>query len=296
MLDLNSSRWGELKHAYGRADGDPDTREVLRQLYTVSNNAALPNELSEELWSSICHQGTVYTASYAALPHIVEITKERLPEHRLVHIILITSIQQGRHRGDSAPIPTFLADSYFSALKQTTSLITDCLSIEWTEEEYRYLLSALAAMQGHIALAWQLERTEDTETCPECQAVFATQGYEQFVDKEKLSSGTKLFFGEHSAGDFNDYLKWCVTHPAGFVIVNPLDGPISERELHRVGCTELNRIDYNEPRHFHERVWRLCSTDWWSMYNQICNLGLSPWQQTINRCQVCISTEPSYSD
>jgi hypothetical protein len=64
VIPLDSPRWSELKHAHG--DGS-DLPEILGRL---SDGDA---EAMDDLFGSICHQGTTYTASYAAVPHLAEI-------------------------------------------------------------------------------------------------------------------------------------------------------------------------------------------------------------------------------
>jgi hypothetical protein len=68
MLELSSPRWGELRDAYGSAAKIP---ELLRQL------SALPSDKGNSepwfsLWSALAHQGDVYSASFAAVPHVIE--------------------------------------------------------------------------------------------------------------------------------------------------------------------------------------------------------------------------------
>jgi hypothetical protein len=72
MLDLNSPRWSELTHAYGNAADIPD---LLRQVETAPPQDNYKSEPSFSIWSALCHQGDVYTATYAAMPHIVAIAK-----------------------------------------------------------------------------------------------------------------------------------------------------------------------------------------------------------------------------
>ncbi|MFE7194820.1 hypothetical protein [Kitasatospora sp. NPDC057541] len=52
--------WSRLTHAYGPADDIPDLLDRL----VVAPTA----DLWSDLWSALCHQGTVYPASFAALP------------------------------------------------------------------------------------------------------------------------------------------------------------------------------------------------------------------------------------
>ena len=69
MLPLDSDRWADLQHAYGSADDIPDLLLKLRKLPDSKNN----KEPWFSLWSSLAHQGDVYSASFAAVPHVVEV-------------------------------------------------------------------------------------------------------------------------------------------------------------------------------------------------------------------------------
>ncbi|QND47158.1 hypothetical protein HB780_15660 [Rhizobium lusitanum] len=71
MLELDDPQWRELQHAYGNASNIP---ALLRAL---ASSTGLKKGYTDEpwftLWSSLCHQGDAYTASYAAIPHVVQI-------------------------------------------------------------------------------------------------------------------------------------------------------------------------------------------------------------------------------
>ena len=68
MLGLDDPRWTELRHAYGTAS---DTPNVLRQLRSTSVSTDR-EEPWFTLWSSLAHQGDVYSASFAACPTLSE--------------------------------------------------------------------------------------------------------------------------------------------------------------------------------------------------------------------------------
>src|SRR5262245_2777864 len=70
MIPLDSPEWRRLQHAYGPASDIPD---LLRQLAANPCAKKSGDEPWHSLWSALCHQGDVYTASYAAVPHIVDI-------------------------------------------------------------------------------------------------------------------------------------------------------------------------------------------------------------------------------
>jgi uncharacterized protein YbaR (Trm112 family) len=80
MLDLNSSRWSELRHAFGPAQ---DVPELLRALATESE-PRYSRDLSqttdnptpwEQVYTKLCHQGSLYSATFAAFPHMVDIAE-----------------------------------------------------------------------------------------------------------------------------------------------------------------------------------------------------------------------------
>ncbi len=71
LIALDDPRWAALQHAYGAADDIP---ELLANLSIPKDERSEDDPIEdtwEELWSSLCHQGDVYSASFAAVPHIV---------------------------------------------------------------------------------------------------------------------------------------------------------------------------------------------------------------------------------
>ena len=87
MLTLAAPRWAELQHAYGSAVDIPPL------LSRLSRRAELPTSAREEpldeLWQSLCHQGTPDEAAYAALPHLVDIAAARSARERpwVLHLV-----------------------------------------------------------------------------------------------------------------------------------------------------------------------------------------------------------------
>lgn len=82
--------WTQLRHAYGRADDVPGMLDRL-----------VPDEDAEvwtELSSAICHQGTVYSASFAALPRLTEVARDWAPADRLWPLTLAGWIVAGANQ------------------------------------------------------------------------------------------------------------------------------------------------------------------------------------------------------
>src|SRR5215210_6929264 len=124
MLELNSPRWGELKHAYGEASDIP---ELLERAKAVAPSAQLRSEPWFALWSALCHQNDVYTASYAAVPHLAAIAGIKPLAERVEVMALIGSIESCRHRSDMPLIPDDLVAGYLAALGKTADSVLECL-------------------------------------------------------------------------------------------------------------------------------------------------------------------------
>jgi hypothetical protein len=65
-LSLDDTRgWADLKHAYGSAGDIP---HLMQQLLALSASSGR-DEPWFSPWSALAHQGDVYSASFAAVPH-----------------------------------------------------------------------------------------------------------------------------------------------------------------------------------------------------------------------------------
>jgi hypothetical protein len=78
---LRQVPWETLQHAYGSAKDTPTWLLAL-----LSDQAERRDEALSELWASICHQGSVYEASCAAIPFLIEILAE-VPDSRKADIL-----------------------------------------------------------------------------------------------------------------------------------------------------------------------------------------------------------------
>ncbi|SOD88380.1 hypothetical protein SAMN06272765_5692 [Streptomyces sp. Ag109_G2-15] len=62
--------WSQLTHAYGPADDIPG-------LFARLDGGPGDEQVWHALWSALCHQGSVYSASFAALPLLTDIATGR---------------------------------------------------------------------------------------------------------------------------------------------------------------------------------------------------------------------------
>lgn len=114
MINLESSRWGELNDAYGPATKIP---ELLKQLRSnPSKSKDYKDEPWFSLWSALCHQGDIYTASYAAVPCVVQIGIEAKQDIDENFFFLPREIELVRISGKGPQVPEDLMDDYINAL------------------------------------------------------------------------------------------------------------------------------------------------------------------------------------
>lgn len=110
MLELDSLKWSELQSDHGSSEGVP---EALALLYKDPQNEVAWHTL----WSSLYHSSNVFTASYAALPHIVKIALESKTETVGMNFFLLpASIEIARMQGRGPAIPIELEPAYTSAM------------------------------------------------------------------------------------------------------------------------------------------------------------------------------------
>jgi hypothetical protein len=118
MFKLTDSRWSNLRHAYGNASDIPP---LLKQLRSFPEHSDYRSEPYFSLWSSLCHQGDVYTGSYAALPHVVAAIEAAPDIANWSALLLANSIEIGRLRGNGPQIPDELRQAYRDAVKRLPS-------------------------------------------------------------------------------------------------------------------------------------------------------------------------------
>lgn len=155
MLELNSSRWVELRDAYGSAENIPN---LLRQLSELpADDGTLEPWVS--LWSALAHQGDVYSASFAAVPHVIEAIASSPGRVTDVYFHFPAWIEICRHK-NSVDVPDEIATAYFDALKRIPALVASAAEERWGAAFAACALSAIAAAKGQHELAEALLELE----------------------------------------------------------------------------------------------------------------------------------------
>jgi hypothetical protein len=150
MLDLKSERWTTLEDAYGAATGIPD---LLRHLQGLPLAEDWLSEPYYSLWSALCHQGDVYTASYAAVPHIVNAllgSPARICDSAL-H--LAVAIEIGRARGRGPEVPADLRAPYFAAIRRLPDIVHALRDVKQDETMCRIAAAALFVTNDQVRFA-----------------------------------------------------------------------------------------------------------------------------------------------
>jgi hypothetical protein len=150
MMELNVERWSKLMHAYGSAEDIP---ALLQQLRDFPAEVDYKSEPYFSLWSALCHQGDVYSASYAAVPHIVDAMLSSPSALRASPLQLVVCIELARANVKGPPVPADLVESYTTAIRRLAEVTATAGRSAESEYECRLVAAALAVSRGHIRLA-----------------------------------------------------------------------------------------------------------------------------------------------
>jgi hypothetical protein len=148
MLSLDSPKWLELKHAYGSASDIPN---LLRQLEAMPSSEG-DKEPWFSLWSSLAHQGDIYSASFAAVPHVVRVLKQAPTKADFSYFQFPAWVEICRQK-NAIEIPIELEAPYFQALSELPSLVAAAAARQWDSNLLCCALSAFAAAKGFGSVA-----------------------------------------------------------------------------------------------------------------------------------------------
>ncbi|MEU0564658.1 hypothetical protein ABZ297_04550 [Nonomuraea sp. NPDC005983] len=161
MIVGMSTDWSRLEHAYGVATDLP-------QLFEEVGDPELAPNAWHELWSSLCHQGTVYPASFAALPVLADIASSRMPGDQRAAISLagrIVAEETQLHR------PGYCRQRYPAEIDELHRIVQRHLTeepFEGDEHDYLYPLEDLLAFEGVPVWSECLLPNLHDVICPSC--------------------------------------------------------------------------------------------------------------------------------
>lgn len=155
--------WAALQHAYGTAEDVPD---LLR---AAGESSAEHGPAWDELWSRLCHQDTVYTASYAALPLLADIAEHHEPAGYVAALDLAAAIVAST---DGPIDPAVVRGEHAKTITRLRDLAERNLPHAATDVELVYGLQALMAFEDGGVWQRQLSHVADGElpvVCPHCR-------------------------------------------------------------------------------------------------------------------------------
>jgi hypothetical protein len=157
LLSLDSPRWKELKHAYGQAI---DTPALLLRLTDLPKSEGR-SEPWFSIWSSLAHQGDVYPASFAAVPHVVAALAFDPIRCDSAYFQFPAWVEICRVRKKVA-IPADLYKPYIESMNSLPSLAAKWAEKPWSDSDLACVMAALAAAKGHVAIAEAVLEFTDT--------------------------------------------------------------------------------------------------------------------------------------
>ncbi|MFD7872922.1 hypothetical protein ACFV5G_02135 [Streptomyces sp. NPDC059766] len=155
--------WGRLHHAYGTAEDIPGLLDA------VCPDPKDPGW--DALWSRLCHQGTVYPASYAALPALTEMARRWSVADRQMPLALAGSIVASTDQPFGDDDPQVAYASRISELAQLTEEALQAPEHTGDPGTYVHLLGTLLSFQGVEVWSEELDGLNDEEyevPCPSC--------------------------------------------------------------------------------------------------------------------------------
>lgn len=162
--------WSHLSHAYGSAGDIP---ALLDRIASESNV-----DRWNDLWSALCHQGSVYSASFAALPWLAGVAGSEDRAQAVNALTLAGAIMAGSAQPHGAGN---VRARYAAEVESLLAVVNQHLRAAPDRTEYAYLLEAMLSFEGVVSwsedLAWGLVNEEYEVSCPGCQvALFVVIG------------------------------------------------------------------------------------------------------------------------
>lgn len=161
-LALSSPQWATLETAYGSAEGIPP---LLNELEAENADAV------GKLFGAICHQSTLYSASIAALPHLVRIanTHASATAFRADVLILAGAICESPNLSDELAKSEY-APAFIAILPEAEELAMDLLPQMDDKFNSTYMLCSIASFAGMPTVARVLDGFSSEEFVLECPA------------------------------------------------------------------------------------------------------------------------------
>ena len=151
--------WAALQCAYGSAERVPEL------LGRAEEAGADFGPAWDDLWSYLCHQGTVYSASYAALPSLTAMCLRQEPRGYVVPLQLVGSILASNDAPEGAEE---MRDQYAKGVGELRVIAERCVELADDDVEFIYGLETLTAFEGRGVWSRNLSYLADGEVPLDC--------------------------------------------------------------------------------------------------------------------------------
>lgn len=113
LLPLDDPRWNDLSHR------DWSARQTSAWVPNILAEHPERTDLFNDLWPSLCSEGTAWAVSYAAVPYAVEFARRVSPVDRFEYLFFVGLVAMCTcpESGDGFEIKPYLASDYEQALK-----------------------------------------------------------------------------------------------------------------------------------------------------------------------------------
>ena len=156
MLALDDLRWNEFEGGY-RIKYNPSVA-----LANLEKNTLTPTQIWDELWENLHHQGNVGIASYAAVPHLARIIRNRqLFDNNGFAMVVVIELARGK--GKNPELPLWLKSDYAQALWDITKYGLENLQKQWDACTLQSILALLAILKNNQELAELIFEIEPTD-------------------------------------------------------------------------------------------------------------------------------------
>ncbi len=161
-MELTDETWKSHKGGYRTLY---DASVGLRQLEQATNPEKL-QDIFDELWNELHHQGDVGIASYLTLPQLVRICKAKeIFDFNLLGLCCV--IEQQRNLGDNPTLPDEFSEYYFKGLLDLKALVLTKISKQLDDSVYTLSLATLATCSGRHKLGKAIMELEDKDIMDE---------------------------------------------------------------------------------------------------------------------------------
>ncbi|MFE5599349.1 hypothetical protein ACFQ8O_09175 [Streptomyces coelicoflavus] len=154
--------WSRLHHAYGSAEDIPTLLDRISSEPT--------NELWSDLWSALCHQGSVYPASFEVLPWLAGMAGGDDREQVVHALTLAGAIMAGAEQSHGAGD---VRTRHAAEVETLLTVVNRHLRTASDRTDYVYLLETMLGLEGVVGwsedLAWGLTNEEYEVVCPGCR-------------------------------------------------------------------------------------------------------------------------------